>query len=441
MNHTPAELAGKQAKHASPDLAATTIYLRNRALSEIIKSLRLKEQDILQANQQDLVHAKQENLQTPLLKRLTFGSEKLQEVIEGLEALASLEDPIGKILQKTELANQLILDKVTCPLGVLAMIFESRPDALVQIAGLALKSGNSVVLKGGREAKHTNRSLYAAIVEGTEKAGIPSGWIQLLETREDVQDLLGLHQYIDLIIPRGSNEFVQYIMNNTQIPVMGHADGICHMYVDADCPIDLAIPIIVDGKTQYPAVCNALETLLIHKSVAPNLLPELNSALEEKQVELRGCDKTQSIISCKPATEDDWKTEYLDLILSIKVVESLDEAITFINTHGSGHTDAILGTSEQSAKAFFARVDSSSVLWNCSTRFADGFRYGLGAEVGISTGKLHARGPVGLEGLVTYKWQLRGQGHLVGDFSGSNPRYTYTHRTLTSTHGIDTQKD
>lgn len=308
------------------------------------------------------------------------------------------------------------------PDWVIGVIFESRPDALVQISTLCLKSGNAVLLKGGREAIRTNRILTELIQKATLEADIPQGWISLLESRDDVNQMLKLDKYIDLIIPRGSNEFVRYIMENSRIPVLGHADGICHCYVDSDADIKMAVDIVNDAKTQYVAVCNATETLLVHSAIASRFLPELKRKLDESNVELRGCERTQRIIEVKPASEEDWRTEYLDYILSVKIVDSIDEAIEHINTYGSGHTDAIITDNRGHAEKFMDLVDSGNVFWNCSTRFSDGFRYGFGAEVGISTSKIHARGPVGLDGLTIYKYKLIGKGHIVATMPNTGAR-------------------
>jgi len=335
---------------------------------------------------------------------------------------------VGRVLSARELDTGLRLYQVSCPIGVIGVVFESRPDALVQISTLCLKSGNAVILKGGREAAHTNRTLFEIIAEASSRAGLPEGWISLLETRDDVAELLGLSDDVDLIIPRGSNEFVRHIMKNTIIPVMGHADGICHIYVDKEADPAMAQSIVVDAKTQYVAVCNAVETLLVHAACAQEVLPRLKAALEAKGVEIRGCERTRKIIPCVPATDEDWAAEYLGLILSVKIVDSCEEAITHINTWGSRHTDAIVSEDEKAALNFMERVDSADVFWNASTRFADGYRYGLGAEVGISTAKIHARGPVGLEGLATYKWRLYGSGHIVADYAGGGK--TFTHKDI-----------
>ncbi len=426
MNTTEIAMA---AKSASILLAATKTAAKNRALAEIAKALRDNSQKIVAANKQDLAEAQKNKLAAPLLKRLKFDEEKIGQVVAGIESLIALDDPVGKTLAATELDAGLELYKVSCPIGVIGVVFESRPDALVQISTLCLKSGNAVLLKGGSEAARTNKVLTETIAEASEKAGLPEGWIQLLETREDVAQMLALDEYIDLVIPRGSNEFVRYIMNNTNIPVLGHAEGICHVYVDGDADVEMAVDIAVDSKCQYVAVCNAAETLLVDSRIAGKFLPKVKAALEEKGVELRGCEETAAIIDVKPATETDWSTEYLDYVLSIKLVAGLDEAIDHINRYGSKHTDAIVTADREKAERFMALVDSANVFWNCSTRFSDGFRYGLGAEVGISTSKIHARGPVGLEGLVIYKWKLLGTGQTVADYSEGKKKFT--HRKLT----------
>jgi glutamate-5-semialdehyde dehydrogenase len=418
------------AKSASIRLAAVNTDIKNSALVEIAKALNHRSAKIIAANQQDLAEAQKSNLAFPLLKRLKFDEDKIAQTIAGIESLINLEDPVGKTLAATELDAGLELYKVSCPIGVIGVVFESRPDALVQISTLCLKSGNAVLLKGGSEAAKTNRILAETIAEAGEKAGLPRGWIQLLETRQDVAQMLALDEFIDLLIPRGSNEFVRYIMDNTNIPVLGHADGICHVYVDADADIDMAVSIVVDSKCQYVAVCNAAETLLVDSAIAEEFLPKVKAALEQNNVELRGCERTVSIVDVKPATEEDFSTEYLDYILSIKIVDGLDAAIEHINRYGSKQTDAIVTADKVKAGRFMSLVDSANVFVNCSTRFSDGFRYNLGAEVGISTNKIHARGPVGLEGLVIYKWKLIGTGQVVADYSGPNAKKKFTHRKL-----------
>lgn len=417
------------AKAASIQLAAVTAQVKNRALAEIAKNLKLRSEEILAANEDDLANAAADNVGSPLLKRLKFDEGKINEVCAGIDSLIGLDEPVGQTLSATELDKGLELYKVTCPIGVIGVIFESRPDALVQISTLCLKSSNAVILKGGSEAANTNRILTDIIAESSQSVGIPAGWIQLLETRADVLEMLKMDKDIDLLIPRGSNEFVQYIMANTNIPVLGHAAGICHVYVDKAAQLDMAVNIAVDAKCQYCAVCNAMETLLVHTEVADEFLPRIEAAFEERNVEIRGDGKTREIIDVDAATEEDWSTEYLDYIISVKVVESLDKAVDHINKYGSKHTDAIVTDDKVAAAAFMNLVDSADVFWNCSTRFADGFRYGLGAEVGISTNKIHARGPVGLEGLLIYKWKLIGSGQVVADYSGKDAK-KYTHKKL-----------
>ncbi len=424
-----------RAKAASIHLAAAKGDLKNRALADIAAALQANSARIVEANRKDLAQAKNDNLAAPLLKRLRFDEEKIAEVCRGIESLITLPDPVGRTLSATELDDGLELYKVSCPIGVVGVIFESRPDALVQISTLCLKSANAVLLKGGSEAANTNRILADLIARTSEAAGMPAGWLGLLETRADVAQMLDLDEYIDLIVPRGSNEFVRHIMDNTNIPVLGHADGICHVYIDAEADLDMAINIAADSKCQYVAVCNAAETLLVHKDIADKFLPAAKEVFDKKNVQLRGCRRTTRIIDAKPADEQDWSAEYLDLILAIKVVDDVNEAIEHINRYGSAHTDAIVTDNPQTASRFMDLVDSADVFLNCSTRFSDGFRYGLGAEVGISTNKIHARGPVGLEGLLIYKWRLLGKGHVVADYSGADAK-TFTHRKLDKSYGL-----
>jgi glutamate-5-semialdehyde dehydrogenase len=422
--------SAREAKTASIALAAATTDVKNHALVEIAAALRQNAPAIIAANRQDLDEAKKNHLAAPLLKRLKFDEAKIDQVITGIESLIALPDPVGRTLAATELDDGLELYKVSCPIGVIGVVFESRPDALVQISTLCLKSGNTVLLKGGSEAAKTNKILADNISQAGVKAGLPSGWLQLLETREDVAAMLAMDDYIDLVVPRGSNEFVRYIMNNTNIPVLGHADGICHVYIESDADVQMAVDIAVDSKCQYVAVCNAAETLLVHRDIAAEFLPKAKAALEANGCRLRGCERTAAVIDVEPASEQDWKTEYLDYILSIKVVDGLDEAIEHINRYGSGHTDAIVTADRDKAEKFMSLVDSANVLWNCSTRFSDGFRYGFGAEVGISTNKIHARGPVGLEGLVIYKYKLLGSGQIVADYSGENTKKKFKHKKI-----------
>ncbi len=418
-----------KAKEISSLIAASSEKKKNDALDEIAHALMDKKHEIIAANEQDLEISKKNNLSAPLLKRLKFDEKKLNQVIEGVYSLIKLPDPVGQILSDTELDHGLDLYKVSSPIGVIGIIFESRPDALVQISTLGLKSGNCVLLKGGSEAEKTNKILTEAIVSATQKAGIPDGWIHLLENRSDVNEMLKMDNHIDMIIPRGSNEFVRYIMDHSNIPVLGHADGICHVYIDDKADIEMAVNITTDSKTQYFAVCNAAETLLVHKSIANKVLPLIKDQMDKKEVELIGCKNTAQIIDVTPANEQTWQTEYLDKKLSVKIVDNTTEAIDHINHYGSAHTDAIVTSDEKTANDFLNLVDSANVFWNCSTRFSDGYRYGLGAEVGISTNKIHARGPVGLEGLVIYKWKLKGKGQIVQDYSEGNKKFIHKKRS------------
>ncbi|MBP3636733.1 MAG: glutamate-5-semialdehyde dehydrogenase [Clostridia bacterium] len=413
------------ARSAAWTLAASDLTARNAALLAMADELESRKEAIFAANRADLAKAEQDQLAAPLLGRLKFAEEKLAAVTAGLRALADLPDPIGQTTLSRELTEGLNLYRITCPIGVIGVIFESRPDALVQIASLALKSGNAVLLKGGREAMKTNKELCEALRAAAKKTGMPADFAQLLESREDVAAMLKEDTLIDLIIPRGSNEFVRYIMDNSRIPVLGHADGVCHVYVDKAADLDMAVSIAVDSKTQNVAVCNAMETLLVHEAVASDYLPKLLPAMQAKNVKLIGDETVQSIIPCEPATEDDWHAEYLDYTLSIKVVPGLDAAIDHVNRYGSHHTDCIVTADTAAAQAFLTRVDSAGVYHNVSTRFADGFVYGFGAEVGIATGKIHARGPMGLEGLTTYKYKLLGSGQLMAEMKNGTRQYTH----------------
>lgn len=413
-----------EAKKASIKLATVSTEEKNKALNQIALALERNKEEIIKENKKDLEEAEKNNLSKPLLKRLKLDEIKINELIKGIKDLIKVEDPVGKTLTAKELDKNLELYKVTCPIGVIGIIFESRPDALVQIAALCLKSSNSVILKGGSEAKNSNKILFEIIKNATDK-----GWIQLIETREEVKEILKLDKYINLLIPRGSNKFVKYIQENTKIPVLGHSEGICHVYVDKDADLDKAVKISYDAKCQYSAVCNAMETLVVHKDIAEKFLPLIQEKYNKANVELRGDEETLKILKIKKAAQEDWETEYTDLILSIKIVSNMEEAIEHINKYGSAHTDAIITEKKQTALKFLSLVDSSSVFWNASTRFSDGYRYGLGAEVGISTNKIHARGPVGLDGLVIYKYILVGNGQIVADYSGKQAK-EFTHKKL-----------
>jgi glutamate-5-semialdehyde dehydrogenase len=402
-------------------LATLPAAERNRMLLAISQALKENSQRIFKANQNDMVRAREGNLSPVLLKRLLFDATKLHDSCEGIEQVATLKDPIGEVQERRLLDDGLLLERVSVPIGVIGMIFESRPDALIQIIALSLKSGNGIVLKGGSEALETNSELVAIIKEALESFSAGSSWIVHMESREEVATILKLDDVIDLLIPRGSNEFVRYIMDNTKIPVLGHADGLCAIYVDKEFEMELALKVTVDAKCQYPAVCNAVETLLVHASMAPEFLPRLKEALKPWNVRIKGDERVRAIIGCEAATEVDFKTEFLDYTMAIKVVDSYEEAVEHIASYGSHHTDAILTSNRATAQKFLREVDSADVFWNCSTRFADGFRYGLGAEVGIGTQRIHARGPVGLNGLVTSKWLLGGEGHTVATYAAGRP--------------------
>jgi glutamate-5-semialdehyde dehydrogenase len=343
--------------------------------------------------------------------------------------LIKLADPVGNWQINRKLDENLIMKRISCPLGVLGVVFEARPDALIQISSLAIKSGNGAILKGGKEAIQSCQVLMQTMQQALATTEVDRHNLALLTTREEINELLKLDRYVDLIIPRGSNEFVRYVQDNTRIPVLGHADGICHLYIDAEADLAQAVTIAVDAKTQYPAACNAIETLLVNETIAPVFLPLIRDALVEKGVKLLGDEKTRTIIDILPASDSDWKTEYSDLILSIKIVASLEEAIEHINVYGSRHTEAIVTKNAQNAAIFLDRVDAAGVFHNCSTRFSDGFRYGFGAEVGISTQKMPPRGPVGLEGLITYKYQIVGDGQIAATYTGKDAK-PFLHKDL-----------
>lgn len=412
---------------AAQGLAAQSTIAKNQALEAIAQALEAAADDILTANHRDCERA--EGLASALYARLKLDVDKLAGAIAGVRSVATLSDPIGEVQLHRELDTGLILKRISCPLGVLGIIFEARPDAVMQISALAIKSGNAALLKGGQEALYTCQAIVTAIQAGLAQTAISPEAIALLTSREETLELLKLDDYVNLIIPRGSNAFVRFVQDNTRIPVLGHAEGICHLYIDRAADLTQAIPIAVDSKTQYPAACNTIETLLIHREIAATALPELAAAFQSKGVALRGDEATRHVVAMDLATAEDWATEYGDLMLSIRVVDSVEAAIAHINAYGSGHTDAIVTEDDQAASLFLANVDAAGVFHNCSTRFADGFRYGLGAEVGISTQQMPPRGPVGLEGLVTYKYQLQGSGHIVATYAGAEAR-PFTHRDL-----------
>src|SRR5689334_15393686 len=391
-------------------LKLSTNVDRTSVLKEVAAALHKNAAAIFEANEKDLAGAKGK-IAEPLYKRLVLNEPKLRDVIAGIEQIAEMDDPVGRVLDETELDKGLILRKVQTPIGVLAVIYESRPDAGPQIAALAIRTGNAVLLKGGREAADTNRVL-GEIFRTVLKAHAVEDAVQLVSTREEVADLLKMDDLIDLVIPRGSNEMVRSIQQSTKIPVLGHADGVCHVYIDEFADVDKAVRIAVDSKAQYPAVCNAAETLLVHSNFPGR--EKVLDALRKAGVELR---------------DSGFGSEYLDLVMNVKTVNSLDEAISHIHQYGSRHTDCIVTENEKNARRFLNEVDSAGVFWNASTRFADGFRYGFGAEVGISTNKTHARGPVGVEGLLIYKYELIGNGNIVATYSGAHAK-PFLHRKL-----------
>ena len=416
----------KKVKVDSFLLMASSNEMRNTCLKNIIENLKKDKEHILAENKKDIENAENENISSSILSRLLFDEHKMDTVIAGINDLIKMPDPIGKITLKRELDEGLVLTRTTTPIGVIGVIFEARPDALVQIASLCIKSGNAAILKGGSEALLTNRALFESIKRAIKDSNLPEHALVQLEARSDVSELLSCYEYVDLLIPRGSNSFVKYIMDNTSIPVMGHADGICHTYVDEEFDLDKSIRILVDAKTQYPSACNTTETILVHKNAVDKLFPRLNKAFNDAQIKVFAhkniIDKFDNAV---PATDNSFHTEYLEKTVNVKTVDDIDEAINHINTYGSHHTDAILTNIDSNADYFMNRVDSANVYKNCSTRFADGFRYGFGAEVGISTGKLHARGPVGLEGLCTYKYKLYGNGDIVADYADGKKEFHF----------------
>lgn len=414
----------KNVRKAAMQLSCMSDEERDALLTRMAAALDEKRAEIEKANRLDLERAASEGTSDALLHRLELSEKKLSSTIESVLSVRALPSPLGRVLEHRLLDVGLELRRVSFPLGVIGMIFEARPDALIQIVSLAIKSGNGIILKGGSEAADTNRCLSSVIASALD--GAP--WMLLLESHSDVSEMLKAEGDIDLLIPRGSNRFVRYVMENTHIPVMGHADGICSVYIDSDCDMDNALRVAVDSKVQYPAACNAAETVLVHEKVAPEFLPRFKRELEKYGCIIHADEKARAFIEAIPATDRDFYTEYLALELAIKVVSSVDEAISHIAEHSSHHTDAIVTENISVRERFFSEVDSADVFCNASTRFADGFRFGLGAEVGISTSKLHARGPVGLTGLTTSKWELTGCGNIVADYAEG--RRHFIHKEL-----------
>ncbi|KZF20121.1 glutamate-5-semialdehyde dehydrogenase [Xylona heveae TC161] len=446
-NATPLEVA-QAASLSSRTLAVLPNDARNEALTSIHKALSDAKEEILAANARDLETANKAvlngELSQSVLKRLDLGRKgKWEDMLKGILDVRDLEDPMGKVTLRTLLDDGLTLERVTCPIGVLLIIFEARPEVIANIASLAIKSGNAAILKGGKESTESFVAISTVISQALDTTSVPKGSIQLLKTRDVIPSLLSLDRYIDLVIPRGSNDLVRYIKNNTRIPVLGHSDGICHVYIHDDADKDTTVKVVVDCKTDYPAACNAVETLLVHEHVLSTVLPAVAEALLAKGVSLRCDEHSKAALAAalpkhlavllQDVSEADWDTEYTDLILSIKTIpttDSVSKAIDHINRHSSHHTDAILTTSEETANKFLAGVDSADVFWNASTRMADGMRFGFGTEVGISTNKIHARGPVGLEGLMVYKYLIRGNGHAAGDYFEGEGGKKWKHQRL-----------
>ena len=423
----------RAAKAASRQLASVPGLRRDAALSAAADAIEERKLDILAANRRDCDDAIRAvdagSMSRALLERLQISERSVAQMAAGVRDVAALPDPLGQTLAVTELDERLTLYKEACPIGVIGIVFEARPEIVPQIAALALKSGNAVILKGGSEAQHSNRALVQIWNDVLASfPDIPPEAINLLYTRADVEEMLSCEDEIDLIIPRGSREFVRHVAERSRVPVLGHGEGICHVYIDGLADLEKAFKIAFDSKVQYPAACNAMETLLVHEVVAGVFLPEMISRFQAAGVQVRGCPRTIEIGQVGgvvPASEDDWETEYSDLIVAIKVVDSEERAIEHINRYGSGHTEAIVTEDASAASRFMHRVDAAGVYHNASTRFADGFRYGFGAELGISTSKLHARGPVGLEGLTTYKYKLIGDGQIVASYVAGERKFTH----------------
>jgi gamma-glutamyl phosphate reductase len=411
-------------------LGAAEASARSHALMNLAEILVRREAEILDANSQDLERAREQDLAAPLLSRLRLSPDKLRTLVDGLQALAESPDPVGQVVDRTTLDDGLVLRRVMSPIGVLLIIFESRPDAVIQIGGLAIRSGNGVILKGGSEARQSNRVLIDCIQSALSATGLPSDAVQGVADRASIAGLLQLDEEIDLVIPRGSGELVKHIQSSTRIPVLGHAEGVCTLYLDSSAAPEMATRLALDGKCDYPSACNATETLLVHSDFLPRLA-EIGRALTDVGVELRADSRSRpQLEGSVEASAEDGSTEYGDLVLAVRTVDSLDEAIEFIHAHGSGHTEVICTEDIRAADRFLREVDSASVFHNASTRFADGYRFGLGAEVGISTGRIHARGPVGVEGLMTNRWLLRGGGQCASDYGPGGKSFLHRSEPL-----------
>lgn len=435
MTDTVSEI--RDAKKAALEMAALGADVRNSALAAMAAALEANRAAVLEANAEDVKEA-EGNVPDEILARLKVTDSKISDMVASLKGVAELPDPIGETMSATELDEGLVLYQIRCPIGMIGVIFESRPDVVPQIMALCLKSGNSIAFKGGSEARRSNRVLFDILRDAAVSAGVPGKAFVLMETREDIAEILKLDEYIDLLIPRGSYGFVRYIQENTRIPVLGHSAGVCHVYVDSEADMQKALRVALDSKIQYPAVCNAAEKLLVHSKAAAYFLPRMADLFAANGVEMRVDGRCKAHLlgfDVKDASEDDWFAEYDSRIIAIRMVDSAEEAMDFINTHGSHHTDCIVTENEETQRKFVRGVDSADVFINASTRFADGFRFGKGAEVGVSTGKIHARGPMGMEGLTIYKYVLVGKGQTVAEYSGPDAK-KYTHRHLDAVYRL-----
>ncbi len=423
-----------EAEKAAVRLSSLDGRVKNKALGAMADALDKNRSRILKANAEDVANAeklvKQGRLTRSMVDRLLVNDGKINGMIVGINDVESFDDPVGETMSAIELDDNLTLYQVRSPIGLLGVIFESRPDVLPQIMSLCIKSGNAVAFKGGSEAFNSNRALFEILSEAAASAGVPKEAFVLMETHEDISNILGLDEYIDLLIPRGSNSFVKYIEDNTRIPVMGHSEGLCNVYVDEFADLEKAYSVVLDSKIQYPAACNAMENLLVHAAVAEKFLPNMCRLFRDNGVEIRGDERVRKIKDVGdviPAAENEWAEEYNELIIAIKTVDSVEEAAEFIGRYGSGHTDAIVTENKENMTYFVKMVDAADVFVNASTRFADGYRFGKGAEVGISTGKIHSRGPVGMEGLMIYKYVLIGEGQKVKDYASGDKKFTHKH--------------
>ena len=424
----------KNAKDSTYKLQSLSTDIKNKALLEIADKLEQNKNIIFEANKKDLEYAKklldENKISLSMFNRLKLDENKMIDIISGIKDVVKLEDPINKVLLETELDDNLLLKKISCPIGLIAVIFEARPDVISQISSLCIKSSNAVILKGGAEGENTNKAIFNIINETLESIeDFPKNSVNLVFTRDDIKELLSMDKYVDLIIPRGGNSLVQYIKSNTNIPVLGHADGICHLYIDESANQEKALKICLDSKVQYPSACNAVETILINKNIANEYLPKLYNLFKENNIKMNGCEEVRKILNQSDIGEvKEWHLEYGDKEVSLKIVENTEEAYNHINKYGSHHTDSIISENKDNIEKFMTYVDSANVYANTSTRFSDGFRYGFGAEVGISTNKTHARGPVGLEGLTIYKYKLFGSYQIVDDYVSH--RASFKHKRI-----------